>query len=173
MQPRPEAATSLHTYPILHPSPSSRNLAHFDYYPRISIHLYWWEAIVESVTGHQPSAPRMLILLKCPLVEGELRGGSMGGGRLEVVSPLARVSSRCSRFTKDDRGRLFRRWKPTSVGSNSGWWVGEWVSGWLAGWLDHPPCGSLKWPTSIEMEVYRDRLVDEAGDSRWLVQITV
>lgn len=66
----------------------------------------------------------MLILLKCPLVE--LCGGSMGEGEREVVS------SRCSRFTKDDRGRLFRWFEILVAG------------GWVAGWLDHPPCGSLK-----------------------------
>lgn len=81
----------------------------------------------------------MLILLKCPLVEGELRGGSMGGGRLEVVSPLARVGVPDSRrmivaVYSDVGNRLLLVRIP----------AGEWVSGWLAGWLDHPPCGSLK-----------------------------
>lgn len=159
MQPRPEAATSLH---VLHRSPSSRNLVtHFDY-PRISIRVYWWEAIVESVTGHQRGAPRMLILLKCLLVEGELCGGSMGEGGRGFVYPLAeyRVG------VPDSRRMILAVYSdaPLVIRSKSG--------GWAGGWLD-PPCGSLKWPTSIEMEVYRDRLVDEAGESRWLVQIAV
>lgn len=57
------------------------------------------------------------------------RGGALwridGGGREGIRISLGRVSSRCSRFTKDDRGRLFRR----SVGDP---FEIRRVGGWLA-----------------------------------------
>lgn len=148
MQPRPEATTSLHILHLAHHREIST--------PTLTIHGSVYSCIGIGSNRRERNWPSTGCAKNVDIIKvsvGWALWGIYGGGgergRIESVFQIHEGWS----------------WPFIPLVRNPG--------GWVAGWLDHPPCGSLKWPTSIEMEVYRDRLVDEAGDSRWLVQIAV